>query len=82
MTNAETFRNRLISSPALADIAERLQHRAEGIDDWLREIGSSCKTEQKHCEEGTVERVYWHYGYAVAVKDVLNLLLKESSVLT
>jgi len=62
----------------LRDIADSLRKRAEGIDAWLGKIGSSCKVEQRHCEEGTAERVYWHYGYAVAVKDVLDLLLSRS----
>lgn len=30
--------------------------------------------EQMHLCEGTPERVYWHFGYAVALKDVLRLL--------
>ncbi|MBI1814112.1 MAG: hypothetical protein HYR72_03975 [Deltaproteobacteria bacterium] len=58
----------------MAEIEKGLRSRVAGIDGWLAEIGSSCKTDQRHCEEGTVERAYWHYGYAVAIKDVLDLL--------
>jgi hypothetical protein len=66
----------------LRDVVEALRQRADGIDSWLGEIGSLCKSEQKHCDEGTVERVYWHYGYAVAVKDVLDLLLSRSQAIS
>ena len=62
-----------------SEVATSLRGRAEGIDEWLKEIGSNCKREQKHCDPGEgVERVYWHYGYAVAIKDVLDLLLSLS----
>lgn len=65
---------------SLSDIENTLQSRAEGIDTWLRQIGSSCKAEQKHCEEGTVERTYWHYGYMMALRDALDLIRRESQV--
>jgi hypothetical protein len=66
----------------LTEIALSLRKRADGIDAWLQEIGNSCKTEQRHCEEGTVERAYWHYGYMVALRDVLDLLQHYSQPLS
>jgi hypothetical protein len=49
--------------------------RADGIKKWLREIdGCTCQEEQLHTTEGTSERIYWHYGYMVALCDVLRLL--------
>jgi hypothetical protein len=54
------------------ELAAKLQKRADGIDKWLHEIGSRCKSEQRHCDDGTVEREYWHYGYMMAIKDVLD----------
>ena len=62
----------------LNEVEESLRMRAEGIDAWLARIDRPCKSEQKHCEEGTVERVYWHYGYMVAIKDVLDFLRTRS----
>lgn len=76
--STKALRDRLIASGDLGEIAELLQGRSDGIDEWLREIGSHCKDEQKHCEEGTVERVYWHYGYMVALRDALNLIKKHA----
>ena len=59
-------------------VVERLRLRADGIEDWLQELKSRCKIEQKHLDEGTPERVYWHYGYMVAFKDLMDLLERES----
>lgn len=60
------------------ELREKLQKRADGIGEWLDEIGSRCRTEQKHTDEGTgTERVYWHYGYCVAILDVLEALKTE-----
>jgi hypothetical protein len=36
--------------------------------------GREAQREQRHLEEGTSERTYWHYGYASALKDVLDIL--------
>lgn len=30
-------------------------------------------TEQRHLDPGTVECAYWHHGYLMALRDVLNL---------
>lgn len=66
----------------LSDIEDSLRKGADGIDSWLKKVGNSCKTEQKHCEEGTVERVYWHYGYMIALRDALDLLKRNSRALS
>ncbi len=59
-----------------------LQERIDGLDTWLAENGPTCKTDQRHIEEGTVERVYWHYGYMVALRDALNLVRQNSQTLS
>jgi hypothetical protein len=66
----------------LSEVANLLQKRVDAIDSWLSEIGSSCKVEQRHCEEGTVERAYWHYGYMVALRDALDLLKRNAQLLS
>ena len=58
------------TSTPFADI----QNRAEQIDLWLKENCPECKHEQGHLVENTPERIYWHYGYMVALRDVLRLL--------
>jgi hypothetical protein len=36
--------------------------------------GEKIDNEQRHLDEGTKERKYWHHGYASALKDVLTIL--------
>ena len=56
---------------------ERLERRVRGIQKWLDENGRGCQEEQKHTRAGTVERIYWHYGYMVALMDVLRYLGRQ-----
>lgn len=52
--------------------------RRDGIRSWSREKHPECQKEQKHLDTGTPERAYWHYGYYVALTDVLRLMGKNS----
>ena len=49
--------------------------RAEKLDEWLDKEG--VKKEQAHLNKDSKERLYWHYGYLMALKDVLALLGKK-----
>jgi hypothetical protein len=71
--------DRVLSIDAVAPL---VQERIDGLNTWLAEHGPTCKSEQRHIEEGTVERVYWHYGYMVALRDALNLLKQNSQLLS
>ena len=51
-----------------------VEKRATDLRDWLQKTAPDCLTEQKHLDENSQERVYWHYGYMVALRDVLRLL--------
>lgn len=55
------------------DISD-LQLRVEQLRDWLNKNAPECFADQKHTHEDTQERVYWHYGYMVALRDALRLL--------
>jgi hypothetical protein len=48
--------------------------KAETLKQWLNENAPDCELSQKHLDPGTVEQVYWHYGYLCALKDVLTLV--------
>lgn len=54
------------------ELKTKMSQRANRLDVWLDQIDAPCKTEQKHCEEGTVERAYWHHGYMMALRDILK----------
>ena len=55
-------------------LVKRLEHRRAEIDLWLSEVAPEAKSEQRHTLEGTPERAYWHYGYMMALRDVLTSL--------
>jgi hypothetical protein len=55
----------------------RFADRAVKQFQWLKENGGVCFDEQLHLNEGSQERIYWHYGYMVALCDVLCFLTGE-----
>lgn len=52
-------------------LEELLQERLDGVNVAGLEEASR---DQKHLNEGTPERAYWHHGYAMALKDTLRML--------
>lgn len=55
-------------------IIEKLQKRCQGQLSWLEKDHPEVFSEQLHTIRDTQERVYWHYGYAIALRDALNLM--------
>jgi hypothetical protein len=51
-----------------------LRDRVEELSRWLSEHAPDCQRDQRHLNEGTPERAYWHHGYLAALADVLRLL--------
>jgi len=51
---------------------QQLKKRIENIK---QNFGGSlilASKEQKHLDTCSIERIYWHYGYLIALKDILN----------
>lgn len=48
--------------------------RRDSIVAYLKRECPYCVEEQKHLDERTTERYYWHYGYLVALRDMLRFL--------
>jgi hypothetical protein len=63
-------RNRVRRGAPLRRVRRRIAH----LEQWIDENGDGCKETQGHLDEGTPERVYWHYGYLVALRDVTKFL--------
>lgn len=59
-----------MTTDAIRNIAERAANQCA----WVAGNAPHVTVEQKHLDEGSAERAYWHYGYMVALRDVLNLL--------
>ena len=55
-------------------VSATINIRAKGLKDWIRENATECCTEQKHLDEGSAERAYWHHGYFSALRDILKLM--------
>ena len=49
---------------------EVIQERIDDLTEWLNENGADCSCEQAHLDQGSTERLYWHYGYLIALRDV------------
>lgn len=60
-------------------IEDALTVREAELEAWLAEHSPECIRDQRHLDAGSPERTYWHYGYLMAVKDVLALLGKAST---
>ena len=56
-----------------------LESKRDDLVKWLESHGPECENEQRHLDEGTGERSYWHFGYLMAIKDVLALLGNAST---
>jgi hypothetical protein len=54
-------------------IVEKLTERLEALKEFAAK-NRRVLTAQKHLDEGSAERAYWHAGYASALADILNLV--------
>lgn len=61
----------------IADLSV-IQARGTGMHRWLEQNGRGCFDKQKHVRAGTQEKIYWRYGYMVALMDVLCFLAGKS----
>lgn len=53
---------------------DKIKERIAGLKDMLARQKVDLTHEQCHVDEGSRESLYWHYGYMMALKDVLGLL--------
>jgi hypothetical protein len=51
-----------------------LQRRRDGIRQWLDDEAPYTDGDQRHLDQSTPERAYWHHGYQAALDDVIALL--------
>ena len=62
----------------IKELIKRIEYRIIGQKEWLMKEAPEIFTEQRHTIElddgPTIERIYWHYGYRVALMDILEQL--------
>jgi hypothetical protein len=63
----------LASKVHVRKIAAELKERIDGLTEWLREAGLEGSA-QAELDDGMIERLCWHNGYLIALRDVRELL--------
>jgi hypothetical protein len=58
----------------------QIRRRRDGIREWLDEEAPLTAVEQKHLDEGSPERAYWHHGYQAALTDVMDMLTSADQI--
>ncbi len=58
---------------------EAISDKAGALRRWLAENAPGLESAQNHLDAGTVEQLYWHYGYLSALNDILSLFDSEST---
>jgi len=53
--------------------AALVQEIAE-LGEWLAAQGFDLRGEHVHADEGSRDRLYWHYGYFIGLKQALAML--------
>ncbi len=56
------------------EMIETIRGRMQGIRDWIADDAPYICADQRHLDEHTPERAYWHHGYQAALADVLALV--------
>lgn len=66
-----------LSEGDAARLERLIDMRADSLARWLEEHAPRCPSEQRHLDEGTQERAYWHYGYLMALRDMQSSIRKR-----
>ena len=59
------------------DIIKIIQRKKDTFD-FIKEKYPHIVKEQKHLDEGSEARGYWHYGYLMALTDILGQLFQDA----
>lgn len=58
----------------MTDLIAKLEQRRDETREWLQDEAPYINADQKHLDENTPERAYWHHGYQQAISDVIAQL--------
>ena len=53
---------------------EEVRERADELAEWISESSADLVGEQRQLQVGSREHAYWHYGYMVALRDILRFM--------
>jgi hypothetical protein len=57
----------------IVDVLSRIKERELASVDWLKTHAPDLLDERWPPSCGPGERIYWHYGYAMALRDVMRM---------
>jgi hypothetical protein len=60
-------------------IASAIRARIQVLREWMAEEAPYTVADQRHLDENTPERAYWHLGYQSALQDILDYVLVSSN---
>jgi hypothetical protein len=55
------------------DVLTRIKERELASFEWLKANAPDVIDEQRLQYCGAIEHLYWHYGYAMALRDVMKM---------
>ena len=61
-----------MSRADVRSLADLLDCKLQSILEWLQQHAPEALDEQRHLQPSSDEQVYWHYGYASALRDLRN----------
>ena len=62
----------------MEEFSKLLCRKAE-LTRWIKFNAPQVILEQRHLDEGSMERSYWTYGYLSALEDVIRLFTKDGA---
>jgi len=70
------FRPRAIQAErsSIVDVLSRIKERELASFEWLKANAPEVLDVQRLQCCGASEHIYWHYGYAMALRDVMRML--------
>ena len=63
---------------ASRSLSSLVRTRADNIRAFLQQTVPNISSEQRHLDEGSAERSYWHYGYLSALEDIIKLAAERN----
>ena len=58
-----------------------VERRIAELGRWLAEQGVDVRAEQAHLDQGSRDRLYWHYGYFIGLQEALKVLTARGATL-
>jgi hypothetical protein len=68
-----------VSTPRFAEVL--LDNEIAELREWLGAQGLDLQSDTAHADEGSRDRLYWHYGYFMGLKHAQAMLTSRGSTL-